>query len=91
MDHRAFGKEITNLMEADLHRYKRNYSFLNAERPRDQSLHISKGSISTRMCNKSYQSKEEKKTPEIKVDLKDPQMVPDYFSDAIHFMKLREK
>lgn len=38
MEQRIFGRELTNLLEGDALRYKRNHSFLHAERPRDYSL-----------------------------------------------------
>lgn len=54
MDHRMFGKEITNLAEGDLNRYKRNHSFLHNDRLRDHSLNIKPGNITNRLNNKSY-------------------------------------
>lgn len=38
MEQRIFGRELTNLLEADLNRYKRNHSFMHPERSRDHSL-----------------------------------------------------
>jgi hypothetical protein len=53
MDSRIFGKDVTNLAEQDLHRYKRNYSFLHNERLRDLSLNHKHGNVTTRLNNKT--------------------------------------
>jgi hypothetical protein len=76
MDHRIFGKELTNLIEGDINRYKRNYSFLHGERLRDNSLNLNKGNATNRLNNKSQVVQPEKKIVEIKIDISDPQMVP---------------
>jgi hypothetical protein len=56
MEHRIFGKELTNLQEADPNRYKRNYSFLHGDRLRDHSLNannLNKGNVTNRLSNRS--------------------------------------
>lgn len=88
MDNRIFGKELTNLAEHDLNRYKRNYSFLHAERLRDHSLNLKQGNVTNRLNNRTHV---EHKLPEIKLELTDPQMVPEYFSENLQFLKSREK
>lgn len=76
MDHRIFGKELTNIMEGDINRYKRNYSFLHGDRLRDNSLNLLKGNATNRLNNKSQVVQPEKKNTEIRIDICDPQMVP---------------
>jgi hypothetical protein len=76
MDHRIFGKELTNIMDGDINRYKRNYSFLHGDRLRDNSLNLLKGNATNRLTNKSQVVQPEKKNTEIKIDISDPQMVP---------------
>lgn len=76
MDHRIFGKELTNIMEGDINRYKRNYSFLHGDRLRDNSLNLLKGNATNRLNNKSHVVQPEKKITEIRIDISDPQMVP---------------
>lgn len=91
MDHRIFGKEITNLIEGDNNRYKRNYSFLHGERLRDNSVNLTKGNATNRLTNKSQIVLPDKKTLEIKIDITDPQMVPEYFCENMQFLKSKEK
>lgn len=67
MDHRVFGKEITNILDNDLNKYKRNYSFLHGERLRDHSLNLNKGNVTNRLSNKSQVVQQEKKVVEPKV------------------------
>jgi hypothetical protein len=87
MDNRIFGKELTNL-DHDLNRYKRNYSFLHGERIRDHSLNPKQGNVTNRLNNRTHV---EPKLPEIKLELTDPQMVPEYFMENLQFLKSREK
>ena len=91
MDHRIFGKEITNLMEGDMNRYKRNYSFLHGDRLRDNSLNLIKGNVTNRLNNKSTVVQPDKKNNDIKIDISDPQMVPEYFCENMQFLKSKEK
>jgi hypothetical protein len=79
MDPRIFGKELTNLVDCDLNRYKRNYSFLHGDRLRDHSLNP-KGSNTNRLNNRTANPpKEDKKTQSPTVEVSDAQMVPEYF------------
>lgn len=91
MDHRVFGKEITNILDNDLNKYKRNYSFLHGERLRDHSLNLGKGIVTNRLSNKSQVVQPEKKVTEPKVQTTDPQMVPEYFFENMQFLRNREK
>lgn len=83
---RIFGKEITNLVEAESHRYKRNYSYLHADRLRDHSLGCApnRANLSQRVSVKPLAPKAEAKAIEQtlaeKLNITDPQMVPEYFS-----------
>jgi hypothetical protein len=88
MDHRIFGKELTNLVEADINRNKRNYSFLHGERLRDHSLNLKQGNATNRLNNRTQV---ETKLPEAKLELTDLQMVPEYFFENMQFLKSREK
>jgi G2/mitotic-specific cyclin 1/2 len=88
MDHRIFGKELTNLAEADINRYKRNYSFLHAERLRDHSLNVKQGNATNRLNNRTQV---DVKLPDAKLELTDLQMVPEYFFENMQFLKSREK
>jgi G2/mitotic-specific cyclin-B, other len=54
MDSRIFGKDVTNLADHDLHRYKRNYSFLHNERLRDLSLNHKHPNVTARLNNKTH-------------------------------------
>ena len=69
MEHRAFGRELTNLLDHDLHRYKRNYSLIHHDKLKDL-----KAPVSTR--NKSIILA---KTKEEKPEVPDTQMVTEYF------------
>jgi hypothetical protein len=88
MDHRIFGKELTNLADTDLNRYKRNYSFLHADRLRDHSVNLKQGNNTNRLNNRSHV---EQKLPEPKLELTDPQMVPEYFFENMQFLRNKEK
>jgi hypothetical protein len=88
MDSRIFGKDVTNLADHDHNRYKRNYSFLHGDRLRDLSLNPKHPNITARLNNKTQA---EVKPVEIKLEISDPQMVPEYFSENMHFLKSREK
>ena len=70
MDHRTFGRELTNLADQHL-RAKRNYSFLHNDKPKDP-----KSSLSVRNTPHLMPAL---KPLEPKTTLSDPQMVPDYF------------
>lgn len=41
MEHRVFGRELTNLMEREQLRYKRNYSLLHQDRLKDLKAPVS--------------------------------------------------
>lgn len=88
MDSRIFGKDVTNMADQDINRYKRNYSFLHGERLRDLSLNHKHGNVTNRLNNRTQV---EQKAPEIKLEITDPQMVPEYFSENLQFLKSREK
>ncbi len=60
MDPRIFGKELTNLVDPDLNRYKRNYSFLQGERVRDHSLNLNKGNVTNRLVNRTQLPQDKK-------------------------------
>lgn len=75
MDSRIFGKELTNLMGADI-KSKKSYSHIHAEKHKDQSYNIPKPSH-PKAHNKSLVLKEDKDT--LKPDQNNPQMVPEYF------------
>lgn len=70
MEHRVFGRELTNLLDRDHLRYKRNYSLLHQDKLKDL-----KAPVSTR--NKSIVVPHHKHSPP-KQDQPDPQMVPEY-------------
>jgi len=55
MDQRIFGKELTNICEGELNRYKRNYSFLHGERGREHSVNLKQGQVTHRLHNRSQQ------------------------------------
>ena len=88
MDHRIFGKELTNLADADINRYKRNYSFLHADRLRDYSVNLKQGSNTNRLNNRSHV---ETKPTDPKLELTDPQMVPEYFFENMQFLRNKER
>jgi hypothetical protein len=93
MDPRIFGKELTNLVDCDLNRYKRNYSFLHGDRLREHSLNPlnpSKGNNTNRLNNRTNPIKEDKKT-QSSVEVTDAQMVPEYFFENMQFLKSKEK
>ena len=69
MEHRVFGRELTNLLDNDLHRYKRNYSLIHHDKLKDL-----KAPVSTR--NKSIILP---RTIEPKPVVPDTQMVSEYF------------
>jgi len=87
MDSRAFGKDVTNLDPQDQHRKQRNYSLLHADRLRDLSLNPKPNILNSR----NNRSHVEVKPNEIKLEINDPQMVPEYFSENLQFMKSREQ
>lgn len=62
MDPRIFGKEITNILKND-NIYKRNYSLVHDERPRNQSLHNCKPNViivPPKLINKTLVEQQEK-------------------------------
>ena len=71
MEHRIFGRDVTNLPDQDHLRAKRNHSFLLQDRLRDP-----KAAISTR--NRSLIAPVLRPT-EPRINPTDPQMVPEYF------------
>jgi hypothetical protein len=92
MDPRIFGKELTNLVDSDLNRYKRNYSFLHGDRLRDHSLNPPKGNNTNRLNNRTTNNiKEDKKNLSPTIELTDAQMVPEYFFENMQFLKSKEK
>lgn len=78
MDARIFGKEITNL-EPEANRSKRNYSFAMGDRPLLQGL--GKGQLNKTLPHQA----------ELKLEITDPQMVPEYFFENMQFLRSREK
>lgn len=84
MELRIFGKELTNLHEQEL-RPKRNYSFMHQEKLQAQQ----KAPLTNRNNNRSLSDHQQKQ--EVKLEVTDPQMVPEYFSDNLQFLKSREK
>jgi hypothetical protein len=52
---RHFGKELTNLLDAEKNNHKRNYSYLHGDRVRDHSLNnlLTKNAITQRQVNKT--------------------------------------
>jgi|JI9StandDraft_1071089.scaffolds.fasta_scaffold40370_5 hypothetical protein len=83
MEHRVFGRELTNLLERDPLRYKRNYSLLHHDRLKDL-----KAPVSTR--NRSIMVPALRHPPP-QQDLPDPQMVPEYITDNFHFLIAQEE
>ena len=81
MEHRVFGRELTNLLEQDNHRYKRNYSMLHHDKIREH-----KAPVSHR--NKSIIIP---KTTQPQPELPNPQMVTEYFDENIHYLVQQEK
>jgi hypothetical protein len=81
MEHRVFGRELTNLLEQDSLRYKRNYSLMHHDKLKDL-----KAPVSTR--NKSILIA---KHQEPKPELPEQQMVPDYFEENIRYLISQEK
>lgn len=80
MDARIFGKEITNInIEQEGNRAKRNYSFAMGDRPQLQAL--SKGQLNKTLPHQV----------ELKLEITDPQMVPEYFFENMQFLRNREK
>ena len=71
MEHRIFGRELTNLAEQEQLRAKRNYSFLHNDKLRDSKATLSARSRNLLMPSTKHQ--EQKTAPT------DPQMVPEYF------------
>ncbi len=90
MDPRIFGKELTNLIDPDINRYKRNYSFLHGERVRDHSLNLNKGNVTNRLVNRT-QLPQDKKPDNPRPEINDPQMVPEYFCENLQFLRSKEK
>jgi hypothetical protein len=86
MDHRIFGKELTNLGEHDLNRYKRNHSFMQGDRLREPSLAHKYPNLAKEV-NRSL----DHKSKEQKLELTDPQMVPEYFFENMQFLRSKEK
>lgn len=78
MDTRIFGKELTNL-EPEINRGKRNYSFAMGDRPHLQPLPL-----------KSHLNRTLPQA-ELKLEITDPQMVPEYFFENMQFLRSREK
>jgi len=78
MDHRIFGKDVTNILDQEHPKGRRNCSFLHNERPKDLSLQAHSRSIS------QHQSQPQPKLPELH---RNPQMVPEYFNENLLFMR----
>lgn len=81
MEHRVFGRELTNLLDHDHLRYKRNYSLIHHDKLKDL-----KAPTSTR--NRSIIVP---KHHEPKPDPVDAQMAGDYFEDNIRHLLAMEK
>jgi hypothetical protein len=91
MEQRIFGRELTNLLEGDTLRYKRNHSFLYADRPRDYSLALKQPLPAiTKPLPANNRSLLETKKALPKFELSDPQMVPEYFVENLQFLMEQE-
>lgn len=92
MEQRIFGRELTNLLEADITRYKRNHSFLHADRLREHSLAPKQPAVGISRGNASNnRTLPEQKKAVPKLELVDPQMVPEYFVENLQFMMEQER
>ena len=80
MEHRIFGKEITNIPNPDAQKSRRGYSTLHEDR---LSLHSQVARAATRSTSVHV--------PAVPVPEGNPQMVPDYFHDNMQFLKTQEK
>jgi hypothetical protein len=91
MEHRIFGRELTNLLEADLARYKRNHSFMHDRRKEDAlTLKPPTGSTIPLLDNRTLPTLADQKASLPKLELTDPQMVPEYFVENLQFMMEQE-
>lgn len=92
MEQRMFGRELTNLLEGDPTRYKRNHSFLHPGRPRDYSLALQQPlPLIAKPLSNNNRTLPDTKKPLPKVELTDPQLVPDYFVENLQFMMEQER
>ena len=80
MEHRIFGKEITNIPGPEVHKSRRGYSTMHEDRV---SMH-SKATQGTAKPSSTLVS-----TPPQPEN--NPQMVPEYFSDNMQFLRSLEK
>ena len=68
MEHRTFGRELTNLLDQGHLRAKRNYSFLHQDRQKDTKPTLTARNRSVILAPQPH--------PDLKTELPNAQMVP---------------
>ena len=82
MERRIFGKEITNIVDQEANKNRRNYSFLHADR-----LHAQPQPHKVTRPNKTQPS-QSTSTPSLDSN---PQIVPEYFNEIMTFLREQER
>lgn len=82
MEHRIFGRELTNLAEQEQLRAKRNYSFLHNDKLRENKATLSARNRNLVMPSTKHQEQKTTST--------DPQMVPEYFEENLCYLRSQE-
>ena len=88
MEHRIFGKELTNLNQIDF-RNRKSYSQAHSGNLKDLTLNTHRPNFQ-HAYNKSLVIKENNESA-LKKDTKDPQLVPQYFNDNLDYLRKQEK
>lgn len=89
MDHRMFGKELTNLNPLEP-RNRKSYSHIHSGNLKDLSFNHPQRPSFQHGHNKSLIVKDVVEAPP-RLENKDPQLVPEYFSDNLEFLRKEEK